>query len=566
MPDAGNISVKETLELLDGPFAGVAEGVAQGSYAFWLGSGISRDRVIGLDGVLSKLIEFLRTHTTPAADCSYRAALDKIIGLAGLSPLEKAQIDLAIPSSEWPCLATLVGALWNQYSSVLSVELADQPRDFLLWVGLDFARTFASQNADAEHLAIAMLTLEGAAAHLATANWDGLLEAAMNELGYSESVYRVTVTGTDLRGPPLAASLYKFHGCALRAIENEHEYRSLLIARSAQIMSWMSNNTFRIVRDQLEGIIQTRRTLMIGMSAQDANIQHMFGRIGAHQGWNWQEAQTPIVFSAQTLGDDHKTVLELAYGDVYEPNRQEICEAACLQAYAKPLLLALILTVLATKLKVLASDINSPNLDDAARDEIANGIMHLRDKVALAGNSDRLGLAKKIACGMARARHQLQNGVSPVGVPKYFPIDEQPAHLMRGKLGLAITGQREAAAALGLIGVEDCASTWNATCDDPHNPRSGALRLSTLNATARVFFAANDDAITSLMECGAFGEEDEDVVLVCSKRVSHRQQRNPSANRRTGKIGPRYIGFGPLLAEASDLEALRDAFRTEVSL
>jgi hypothetical protein len=319
MPTAGNISVKETLELLDGPFSGVAEGVTQGSYAFWLGSGISRDRVIGLDGVLSKLIEFLRTHATPVEDCAYRAAFEKIIGLAGLSPLERSQIDLAIPSSEWPCLTTLVGALWNQYSSVLSVEIAGQSLDYLLWVGLDFANTFASQDADAEHLAIAMLTLEGAAPHLATANWDGLLEAAMSELGYPESVYRVTVTGTDLRGPPLAASLYKFHGCALRAIENEHEYRGLLVARSAQILSWMSNDTFRIVRDQLEATIQRCRTLMIGMSAQDANIQHMFGRVGAHQGWDWQEAQTPIVFSAQELGNDHKSILALAYGAASNP-------------------------------------------------------------------------------------------------------------------------------------------------------------------------------------------------------------------------------------------------------
>ena len=57
LPTAATISIKETLELLDGEFLGLSQGLAEGQYALWLGSGISRDRVIGLDGVLAKLIE-----------------------------------------------------------------------------------------------------------------------------------------------------------------------------------------------------------------------------------------------------------------------------------------------------------------------------------------------------------------------------------------------------------------------------------------------------------------------------------------------------------------------------
>jgi hypothetical protein len=219
LPTAATITVKETLDLLDGPYLGVSEGVSEGSYAFWLGSGISRDRVIGLDGVLAKLIEFLRTHATPDPDCGYRKALDKIIGMAAPSADERAQIDLGQPSSTWPCMPNLLTRLWNQYADVLSVEIPKEPLDYLLWVGLDFANTFASQDADAEHLAIGMLALEGTVTDIATANWDGLLEAAMKELGYPVSFYRITVTGEDLRGPATAAVLYKFHGCALRAIE-----------------------------------------------------------------------------------------------------------------------------------------------------------------------------------------------------------------------------------------------------------------------------------------------------------------------------------------------------------
>jgi hypothetical protein len=166
LPTAATITIKETLDLLDGPYLGVSEGVTQGRYAFWLGSGISRDRVIGLDGVLAKLVEFLRTHATAGPECGYREALDKIIDMAVPSADARAQIDLCQPSSTWPCLPNLLSRLWDQYSRVLSVEIPKKKLDYLLWVGLDFANTFAIQDADAEHLAIGMLALEGTVVYM----------------------------------------------------------------------------------------------------------------------------------------------------------------------------------------------------------------------------------------------------------------------------------------------------------------------------------------------------------------------------------------------------------------
>ncbi|MER9349801.1 SIR2 family protein [Mesorhizobium sp. M0227] len=567
MPTAATISVKETLDLLDGTFIGLSQGVVEGGYALWLGSGISRDRVVGLDGVLAKLIEFLRGNATADVDCAYRKALEKVLGMAAPSAEEKAAIDFSQPAINWPCLPSVLSRLWKQYADVLSVEVGTEKFDYLLWVGLDFVNTFASQDADAEHLAIGMLALEGVVTELATANWDGLLEAAMRKLGYPETFFRITVTGEDLRGPAAAAVLYKFHGCALRAIAQEDDYRPLLVARAAQITGWMSNGTFKIVRDQLQALAQRSRTLMIGMSAQDKNIQHLFGQVGAQQGWKWTDQPTPIVFSAQELGTDQKDVLNIAYGnDVYEQNRAAICEAACVQAYGKPLLLGLLLTVLAAKLQTLASDVHAPALDAAAHDAVASGIKRLRDRVAEAGNADRLSLANGIAAGLARGRHQMQNGTSPDGTPMYFPIDNEPPHQMKGMPRTVATGQREAAAALGLIGLGDQAAEWTAAVDDPTDPRSGALRLTSPNGTARVFFAANDENITNLMDCGAFDEDDADVVLICSRKVSNRQQRSPKANLRDGKIGPRYLAFGSMLMDAGSLAELQANFRSEVAI
>lgn len=557
--------MKETLELLDGAYSGVSLGVCEGQYAFWLGSGISRERVIDLNGVLAKLLDFLRINVTAAADCAFKKAFDTIIEMAKPSEEERKTIDLGRPVKDWPCTKLLLARLWSQYSKVLSVQIPKQSFDYLLWFGLDFPNTFSSQKPDAEHLAIGMLALEGAITKLATANWDGLLEAAMAELGYPDT-YQVTVTGDDLRGPAAAAILYKFHGCALRAITAEANYRPLLVARSAQITGWMTNDVFKIVREQLEATIQTSRTMMLGLSAQDENIKNLFGKVNVRKGWKWTDEPTPIVFSTNDLGEDQKSLLNVAYGDDYEPNHELICRQARLQAYAKPLLLALLLQVLAGKLQVLAGDAVAPNLDAAARAAIADGITHLRDRAADADNADRLALARTIAAALARGRHQLQNGTSRPGVQPYFALDDRPAHMMRGKVGLVASGQREAAVALGLIGLENRDAAWTPTIDNPADPRSGALRLSSASATTRVFLAANDENITGLMEAGAFGEDDEDVVVICSRKVSGRQQRSPRSTYRDGSLGPRYISFGSMLADAKDLDALRDGFRNEVSI
>lgn len=566
LPTAQTITVKETIDLLDGQFADVAKAIAEGSYAFWLGSGISRERVIGLDGVLAKLIEFLRNHATTASNCRFKTTLDRIIGLAEPTPGELATIDLTKPAIDWPCLKDIVSRLWGKYSEVLSEDVENEKRDYLLWDALDFPDTFSNQQADAEHIAIGILALEGAVSEIATPNWDGLLEGALLELGHPLSSFQITVEGADLRGPPAATKLYKFHGCALRAIEMEAKYRKLLVARNDQIIGWMGNATFTIVRDQLKALIQRSRTLMIGLSAQDANIQHLFGEAGAIKGWKWDASPPPIIFAADQLTNGQKTVLSVAYGDEYEDNRHQIATSALIQAHGKQLLLALVLSIVTQKIEMLAGDASAPNLDQAGRDRIAAGLRHLRDCVASAANGDRLAAIKLFAQALTRAKYQLQNGENPIGKVQYFPIDRRPSHQMKGDVGLAVTGQREAANALGLMGLIAQSGDWALGLEDPSVPSSGALRITSSVADARVFFAANDDSIASLIECGAFAEDDVDVVLLCSKRVTERQQRNPSANYRTGVSGPRYIAFGPMLQQTTDIDSLLSEFRAEVAI
>jgi hypothetical protein len=339
-----------------------------------------------------------------------------------------------------------------------------------------------------------------------------------------------------------------------------------LVARSGQIQSWINSPTFKLVREQLEAVIQRSRAILIGLSAQDVNIKNLFSKVGAIQGWKWNDNPTPIVISAETLGQDQKDLLAVAYEGQYDANRDQICEAARVRAYSKPLLLAILLSVLTEKLKVLVSDVTAPNLNGAGHAKLEAGLVFVRDTIAEAGNAKRLDLAVSIAAGLARVRYQLSDGLSKAGVQPYYSLDSHAAHLMKAKQSLASTGLREAAAALGLIGLDAQAGNWTLKYDDPKSVKSGPLRLASGGTEARVVFAANDDTINTLLGEGVFTEDDGDVIIICSKNVTPPQQRNPGGAYRDGSVGPRYVSLGTMLKDAADLDDLRDAFRKKVSV
>ncbi|EJB02267.1 hypothetical protein Rleg9DRAFT_7295 [Rhizobium leguminosarum bv. trifolii WSM597] len=561
MPTASTIEIAETLDLLDGPQKSFSAGFQAGQYALWLGSGISRDRVVGLDGVLSKLLENLRLRIT-GADCEYHRALDSILGLADLSAAEIAQVDLAQPIGSWPIHDALIDRLWNKYSKVLGTEVQGRPFDYLLWDVLEFATTFAAQKADAEHLAIAILVLEGVVSDLATANWDGLLESAMIELGRPNETFRVAVTGDDLHGPLGIGTLYKFHGCANRAIANEADYRPLLVAREAAITHWAQNQRFTQMREQLRALIARSRTLMIGLSGQDTNIQQLFGA----NGWDWNSVPAPIVFAAQELSEGQKSILEGAYQGDYEANRDQIRTDATLPAFGKSLLLALLLRTMFGKLATLVGLLTSPAVGTAGKQSLVEGLKALERAAAQAGNANRYECARTIAALMGRVTEQFLGGPGSAGRRPYMPLSAQPAHLMQQDPAVGFSGRPEAAAALGLLGQGLVANQWSVSVDDPEQPTSGALRLVAPAAEARVFLAANDDNINQLLASGAFDEVDDDVVVICSRKVTPRQQRSPSKSWRTGKAPPRYVSVSDLLAGSASFDEVQSRFNSEVGL
>ncbi|MGY4346048.1 hypothetical protein ACVWXM_002515 [Bradyrhizobium sp. GM7.3] len=290
-PYAASITVRETLELLDGAFAEMVSGLAEDRYALWLGSGISLGRIPGLKLLIRDALEHLQGQVVAAdAKCRFRAAINEILGtVAGLSAAECGTIDVHQPVASWPNIDAIVQRLASNYARFLEIGVAGEPDDYILWTGADLPNVFANpaSEPDTEHLCIGLLVLEGIASRIASANWDGLIEKAVGELSPGTHALVVCVTGADLRQPQRQAFLYKFHGCAIRARDDEANFRHRVIARLSQINAWRDDQENAPTVARLVDLAVSHETLMIGLSAQDSNIQTVFTAAENRMGWPW---------------------------------------------------------------------------------------------------------------------------------------------------------------------------------------------------------------------------------------------------------------------------------------
>ena len=276
-PPAATITIRDTLAMLDGPKAELAAGVANGRYVFWLGSGISRERMPDLKNLVKTLMLELQGRVEPGnPDCRFRKTLSEVVALAKPNTEEKKGIDLDQKPDGWPAFDSIADRLDNDYARVHNLTVDFDEDDFLLWDVLRVAELYADPavEPDSEHLCLAALALEGVASEMPTANWDPLIERAFAMLAGDQPVLKLVITVDDARAGNRRATLYKFHGCAKAACEEEAVHRPLMVARSSQIHGWVQKNP--ALAALLVQLIVTRPTLMLGLSAQDGNIQNLF--------------------------------------------------------------------------------------------------------------------------------------------------------------------------------------------------------------------------------------------------------------------------------------------------
>lgn len=122
----------------------------------------------------------------------------------------------------------------------------------------------------------------------------------------------------------------------MRARDGEAEYRDLLIARESQISGWTEQPENRLMRKRLEALYADRLTLMVDLSAQDANLHTVFAGAIQDLARPWPASPPAVVLSEEHLESYHRNLLRLTYGSDYQGNAGAIAQSALLGAYGKP--------------------------------------------------------------------------------------------------------------------------------------------------------------------------------------------------------------------------------------
>lgn len=571
MPAAWNITILETLALLDVQLREFADGVAEDRYAVWLGAGISIGKLPGLLGVAEAVLEHVRSQIDPSNPaCAFKASLDNILGLVVLNATQRGGINYAAAVATWPSIDEIKGQLVNRYGTMLDQAPASKPVDYLVWEGVQVVERYASPatTPGPEHLGLAALIMEGVASDSSSANWDDLIEKAMSILdGPISSVLQVRVLPVDVQNNIRRARLYKFHGCAALAGSNEPVYRSRIVAREAQIHGWADKPENQVIAGKLLDLAISKATLMLGLSAQDTNIQEVFVKAKTQLSASFPTHPPAVMVSENQVGPHQRSLLQNFYRDDYEGQAAAIHAASLVQAYARSLLPALWLYVVCAKLAAMI-DKATPGLIPAERDGLGAGLIRLRDLAAAAADpADHEAYMLKALHTTGRGLRLFSRGrVGAAGEGIYTPLSNKGLTQTLADPHLDTDGMVELSLALGLIGCGVQEGHWICVENDPAIGKTGAVTLSGLTGQSEVFFAASAHAAAQMFARGHVADDD-DAIVIHSFEVPTRAARHPtSAPGRTGKLALREFSVSSMADGAVSLDTLLRQFKAEMAL
>lgn len=572
MPTALEITILQTLALLDAPLREFADGVVDDSYAIWLGAGISLGKLPGLPGVAEAVLEHVRSridHADPA--CSFKASLDNVLALVALNAAQRGTIDYAVPVATWPPVAEIKQQLVNRYGTMLDQFPATEAVDYLVWEAGQVVARYANPatTPGPEHLGLAALIMEGVASDTTSANWDDLIEKAMRILdGPNSAVLQVRVLPGDVQNNVRRARLYKFHGCAALAGQDEDVYRERIVARETQIHGWADKPENQVVAGKLLDLAISKPTLILGLSAQDTNIQEVFVKARTQLPATFPAHPPAVMVSEDQVGPHQRSLLQNFYRNDYAAHSAAINTASLVRAYARSLLPALWLFVLCSKLGALI-DKAAPGLPAAERDALRQGLIRLRDHAAsgaadLNDHESYMLAALTIAGRAVSLFHKGRVPAACGGI--YSPLTDVGLARSLAHPHLDTAGLVELALSLGLVGCGMQAGDWTCALNNPTDEKTGALALDSVSGQSEVFFAASAHAAAQLFAQGHVADDD-DAVVVHSFEVPVRAARHPtSAPGRTGKIVLREFSVSSIADGAVCLDTLLKQFKAEMAL
>lgn len=577
---ATNATIVDVLGQLDGAFAPMAKAFGNAAFALWVGSGISFGRAPSLGDLILRGLEYLRIKsqdpaTRDAFEPSFRTALQ-----LSQRPIGPAEPYFATAIAEWPedIRKPIVDELWNRYSQLLNLPIAGEATDYVLWDAINVRDAFANPPPPGcVHLSIAILVIEGVLRDIASANWDGFIEAAIEQLaGGLQGNLQVVVDPGHLRDQPGKARLVKFHGCIVHATQDEAAYRRFLVGSTTQIIAWPNDPFYAAIRNVVIGLATNSRALMAGLSLQDGNLQTAFSIAKLANPWPWPCDPQAHIFCEGEIGAGQRTMLQTVYGAGYNNAISDIEASALLVAWGEQVLLALVFKILADKFSALIGVALEDQPLAAEAESLIASLNRLRDAIATHATGERTAFAGAAITLWSRLLALFRTGKLPSGPGLYQELTSGPVGGIAQDQNARALGLGELGIGLSLLqrGVDD--GLWTIVPPEDDAVVGGAFGvLASWNGanTRPIYFANSARTVITLEKGGAFAN-DNAIVLHADDAWHEMQEANivespRSISRspgRTGTIGTQHVSLKRLIEAEATANGLAAHFVREASL
>lgn len=497
----------------------LVQDVVDGKRFFWLGSGISRDEVPDVVAILTRVLIFLRDRAVEDGHNSpHRNALMEILTEHLKDEVAQYQADEAnwYPQDCEP--------LRNIYSEIFSTAVDGKDLDYLMLTAADIPNTYGRKGLEPgiSHKFLAILIAEGVLTEIASGNWDGLVETAVQQLTDNPQDLGVYVTTEDLRESNAQAHIAKFHGCAVLAKAQPRTYAPLLIATRAQIAQFETEHSFQHMRDSLKERTRRYRSLVLGLSLQDTDLLNVFTRSAQDHPWHWESQHPAYLFAQPELKSQQRDMLRNSYPKAYSLNRAEITNRSAIGSYAGPVLAALTLQILAQKLIALIKV--SDSIDTKLEQHLIRGIQRIETLIAASTGNDESSLHRFITGPYARI---VKRYLGLSSLEKYVSLARGSRTQITSSHETAVLGSDLFAAAIGLLGWGEVRQHWKVRlCTEPGIAALDLISPQTKELTrlSVVRGAVEADAILSTDEW-ANGQERFAIMYTAGK---------PRATQRSG--------------------------------
>lgn len=576
---ATDATVPDVLARLDGDFSDMAAAFGNAAFALWVGSGISR-RAPSLGGIIARALEFLRQKAIdPAHQAVFEPALRSALGYSQIN-VALAEPHFATPFGAWPddVRNPIVNGLWNRYSQLLNIRIPNTPEDYILWEAVDVREAFRNPAPPAsEHLCIAILVLEGVLREIASANWDGFIEAAVERLsGSLAGNLQVVVDPAHLRDAPSKARLIKFHGCIVHATDQQDLYRKFLVGSTTQIANWPHQQLYAAIRAEVISLATNYRAMMTGLSLQDGNLQSAFAAARQANPWPWPCDPQAHIFCEGEIGDGQRQMLQTVYAANYNNAIADIESSALLEAWGEQVLIALVFKVLGAKFTAMIDLALEGRPLAADRAPLVAALERLRDSIAANAVGDRTAFVETAIGYWSRTISLFRTGALPARAEGYEILTSGPVDGIAQDQNARIACFGELGLALSLLqqGIED--ERWTLAPPNDDELASGAISGTGTWDGAQprpIFFARTAGVAIALQKSGAFANDNAIVIhadetwhLMQEASVGDSPRKVSRSPGRTGTIGTHHVSLARLLETETSAAGLVGSFVSDLSL